>query len=213
MTWLIVILCIVLFIICLFLIPVKLSVKYTDDIKVSLYVLFFKKTLYPEKQKKPNKNDFSLKKLRKKKKELEQKEPEQKKEEKEKPKKTIKEKTKDLKDIISTVKDILQAIIADFGKYLVIKVTKIHIVCATDDAAKTAITYGVVCQAVAYINELLSNVTNFNVKNKKSIMIEADYASEQFKAEIDISFTFKLWQLIAILLKALPPLAKHGIIK
>lgn len=172
--------------------PIRVRIRYISEPNVYFRYLFFKYTVLPEKKRR--KRGFLRKfvkkifpnKHRKKKKTSEAKAS----------KKKQKSSTSDMLDFLSYITDFLRHILKGFFKRLKIKVAKINIIVATDDAAKTAITYGIVSQAVSYLLEVLNNVTNFKRAFKSEINVLSDFIANESKMELDIKLYYRpIWAI------------------
>ena len=132
----------------------------------------------------------------------------QKKQEKKNSKKTAddtaqqqKGKSEKLKEILELIKIILSNVMSPFGRYLKVEILDMHITVGTSDPSKTAFLYGTVCQSVAYITELLSNLTNVDVKRKNSITVEPDFLDGKTDADINITLGLRVWHALALAIK------------
>ncbi|MBR5314697.1 MAG: DUF2953 domain-containing protein [Clostridia bacterium] len=179
-------------------IKVRLCLIYEDDLQVSVKVLLFNVPLYPQKEKKPKPSDYSLKKLQKQQNKLSQKSKQKK-----KPADTKKENDKatKIKDAIGLIRIILENVMQPFGRYLKIEIVKIHVKIASEDAAKTAFLYGIASQSIAYIIELLSNITNVDVKKKNSINVIPDFLDTTPEAKINITLGLRGWHAFVLAVK------------
>lgn len=181
---------------------VRLCIIFDKELSAHLKILFFKHNLFPEKKEPLNPKDYSLKKLEKKQKRI-------------KKKKTANsEQTQDKKitqisDVLDIVKIILENVMSPFGKYLKVEIAKIYVKVATNDAAKTATVYGLISQSVAYIIEILSNLTNVNVKKKNSIEVVPDFLSEKSEAKINITLCLRGWHAFSLVIKFFMGYTKH----
>ena len=88
-----------------------------------------------------------------------------------------------------------------FGRYLKVEILDMHIKIGNDDPSKTAFLYGTVCQSVAYIVELLSNITNVDVKRKNSITVEPDFFQGKTAANINITLGLRVWHALSLAIK------------
>ena len=81
-----------------------------------------------------------------------------------------------------------------------IKVRRMHLRIGSSDAAKTAVTYGVVVQSASYLLEWIE--THFtHIKRKPGAMtIEPNYLSETTTSDIDIIFSIRLRKAVSIAL-------------
>lgn len=109
-------------------------------------------------------------------------------------------------DILELVRQILAAVkglLRSFGAHLQIEAVRLRITVASGDAAKTALLYGAVCQSVACILEILSNVTNFKAKDREQITVDADFLGEKSAADLYLIFRLRVWHVFAMLFSAL----------
>ena len=88
-----------------------------------------------------------------------------------------------------------------FAKHLRVRVARLHISVATGDAAKTAITYGMISQSASYIAALLDSTGTLRYPARSDVDIHADYLSEKTAADIEIGFSLCVWQLFDILIR------------
>lgn len=136
MLWLYILLGILLFILLILLIPIRLKLKYQNELMLSLYIGFLRLRLIPAKPKKPKKEKS------KKKTDEEPKKPEKK-------KNIIKEKGISwLANLIKKLAQLAGGVLKDFFKHIIIRKLMLSIVVAEEDAAKTAVNYGYYCSAV-----------------------------------------------------------------
>lgn len=209
---------------------------YKDEIVLRLKVLGLTFGILPKKARKPiDPDDFSpakyrklLKKEAKKqaKKDAKKTKKQAKKEAKAAEKKKAKEaestggakkKKKSIADILDLVYmllDALKALGKSFGKRFEIEAVKLHITVGAEDAAQTALLFGIVSQAVAYVIELLSSLTNLRVRkqNRSGVMVEADFTSEQITADLHLIFKLRLWHICAMLFSALGGIIKNRLV-
>lgn len=170
----------------IFNIYVKIRITYIDeDFKLILKILFFKFTLIPMPDKKVEKKIKA--------------EPKSKLPKKTKPKEKKKLKFKDMTDLISTVKQIAEKVLYYFDKYLRVDIKEFRIKVAAEDAAATALIYGLVSQGVAYVMEILrQNIKKVKLKYKDSVLVVTDFMSEKLETRIDMTFKLRIWQVIVL---------------
>ena len=189
---LITILAVILFILFL---RVSIQLVYENELAVVLKVLCFKYTLFP-KRKKLNVKKFSAKGIRRK---LE-------KDKKILNKKQVKEQNKKsntgIVDTLKNAYEILSVLVSRLLKYLKIRVVRLDVVIATDDAAKTAIQYGLAVQTVQYLVTVLEQITNFKVKKNCGINVSCDFLTEKSKLDLNIVMSLRVWQAIVILIRS-----------
>ena len=162
---------------------IKLQIIYKDELFVYLRILFFKIQIIPDKDKKLNLSKF-------------------KKEKKDSPMPILKD-VKDAEtdspsiiDKLNSIREIISIFFNAFRAHLHVKLTKIHINVATNDAAQTALLYGAVSTAVACIVDLLDDITNLKPLKQSSISVEPDFLSN--KTDIDLNITLYVSALGAI---------------
>ena len=154
-----------------------------------LRILFFKIQIIPDKDKK-----FNLSKFKKKKKN---------------PSVPIIKDIKDaetdspsLLDKLNSIREIISIFFDAFRKHLHVKLTKIHVSVATNDAAKTAVLYGAVSGAVACIVELIDEITNLKPVKDYSIFVEPDFLSSKTDIDLNITLYVSILGAIKILMKS-----------
>ncbi len=194
------------------------TIKYRDEVTLTLRVLFFNLRLLPAKEKKPPRlRDYTparfrrmLKKKRRKaeKKRLKAKKKAEKKAAKKALKKSQKQmpghqssKKRDLLENIELVKALVEVFCKRFAKHLRVTVARLKITVASDEAAKTAYMYGAVSQSVAYLTEVLDRITNLRYTNDAELGVLVDFSETKPTADIDISVSMRVWQLLDVLLR------------
>ena len=101
-----------------------------------------------------------------------------------------------LLDKLNTIREIISIFFNAFRTHLHVKLSKIHVSVATNDAAKTAVLYGAISGAVACIVDLIDEITNLKPLKDSSISVEPDFLSS--KTEIDLNITLYITVLGAI---------------
>ncbi len=205
---------ILLLIIGILMLRAELLIKYADDFGLAVRVCGIKIKILPKKPKKVRPRDFSPKKIAKreqKAKDKAEKDAARKKEKqaqkeadkakKAELKKQGKLKKKPLSEIIPLILELVRTAVGRFAKHLRVRVARLHINVATGDAAKTAVTYGVISQAVSYIAALLDSTGTLRYPARSDVDIHADYLSEKMTADIEIGFSLCVWQLFDILIR------------
>lgn len=194
------------------------TIKYRDEVTLTLRVLFFTIRILPAKEKKPPRlRDYTpakfrrmLKKKRRKaeKKRLKAKKTAEKKAAKKALKKSPKQmsshqssKKRDLLENIELVKALVEVFCKRFAKHLRVTVARLKITVASDEAAKTAYMYGAVSQSVAYLTEVLDRITNLRYTNDAELGVLVDFGEAKPTADIDISVSMRVWQLLDVLLR------------
>lgn len=209
MFWLIALIPLALIIFVLFL-KVRLCLIFENDLVVRIKILLFNIDLFPKKQKKLKPSDYSLKKLERKQKKLAKKQKKKQPQEKIEPQPTAKPaKAEKIKDVLDIVKIVLENVMSPFGKYLKVEIIKLYVRIGTDDAARTALVYGLVSQTASYIIGLLSHLTNVDIKKKNSINISPDFLSETSEAAINITLGLRGWHALVLATKFFMGYIKH----
>ena len=182
---LIIILSIIALLALLLSLKITLRITYKDAFKISLKVLFFKKRLYPSKKKeKKYPHSMSKRKAQKIKESLQKK----KKPKKEKKKKKEKELEKpDLVSMVSIITSFIKHFIKLFTGSVRIKLSRMHLTVASEDAATTAVTYGAVSQSVNILFPLINSIKNVKkLPSGKNLSVRADFLSDTPSADVDI---------------------------
>ena len=82
-----------------------------------------------------------------------------------------------------------------------IKVRKLHIRVATNDAAHTALLYGVVGQLVAHLIGFVERNYTAIQHRDGDLTVEPDYNTSECSANIDIVLSAKIWRAIIIIIE------------
>ena len=201
---------ILLFLCALILIPVSIKIGYKEEVTLSVGVPGIYFPILPKKEKKAK--PLSKKKYEKlllkdaeraEKKRLADQKKAQKKKDTDKAKQAEKEqKAKDaeMADEPSTISLVLR-IVGDvldtfFGK-LRVKIARVNIVVGGPDAAKTALTYGIVSQGVAYLMELIATKTKMTRAKNTYVSVVPDFLAQKTTADLLIIFRLRLIDLLS----------------
>ena len=201
---------ILLFLCALILIPVSIKIGYKEEVTLSVGVPGIYFPILPKKEKKAK--PLSKKKYEKlllkdaeraEKKRLADQKKAQKKKDTDKAKQAEKEqKAKDaeMADEPSTISLVLR-IVGDvldtfFGK-LRVKIARVNIVVGGPDAAKTALTYGIVSQGVAYLMELIATKTKMTRAKNTYVSVVPDFLAQKTTVDLLIIFRLRLIDLLS----------------
>ena len=168
---------------------IRFFICYEDDLRVFARIWFLKFNIVPSKEKKPK-----AKKAKKKKAITES-----------------SEKKKDEKSIARKLwetRSILTKIISKFLGKLHFKFLKLRINIACDNAAKTALLYAGANQGVAYIIEILRNVSNVDVSTHSDVSVNANFISQKSEFEGKIELYIRVLPLISVGLHAIKEYVK-----
>ena len=124
-------------------------------------------------------------------------------------KKRKKEESATLEENLDLVKKLVFFFFSRFFRHFRIDLTRLHIVIGTDEAAKTALLYGVAVQAVAYVLAFLDRYANLHGLAKRDVYVDTDFLSEEIKVDIKIAFSLRLWHLFHIAFGALGRFIKN----
>ena len=178
---------------------------YSDEVSLSVKVLFLRFKILPAKDKKRARG-MSEKKAGKIREALRKKQKKKAEAKKEKEKSKEKKEKKSISETIASVKmitDIALAVIKKFFGHLQIKMTRIKMVVATEDAATTAIAYGAITQSLNILLPALESVKNFKKLKKTDIDIRADFLANAPTVDIKISFSIRVWHIFDVAFAAL----------
>lgn len=119
----------------------------------------------------------------------------------------------DILDLVYMGLAALKSLGKSFGKHFEIEAVRLRITVGSEDAAQTAILYGILVQAVAYALEVLSALTNLRIrkKNRENILVDADFTSEKIEADLHLIFKMRVWHLFAMVFSALGGVIKNRI--
>lgn len=99
--------------------------------------------------------------------------------------------------------DALKGLGKSFGKHFEIEAVRMKIRVGSEDAAQTAILYGIIVQMAAYLVEGLSAITNFRCKKREEMQISADFLSDKLVMDLHFIFKLRIWHVFAFLFAAI----------
>ena len=222
MTGLIIFLAILLFFLFLLSIRLKITIEYNDSLCVYVRILYFIRIpITPGKEKRLKLSEYSDKKIARrdrakqekavqkeqKKQEKKAKKAEKKKRLKEHPEEAKHERT--LSENLSLIIDVVKVLLGRFFRHLRIDLSRIHISVASEDAAQTAILYGIVSQSVAYLLELLGHFKTVSTPDLSDVSVTPNWVSEQTEVDIKLSFSLRIGHLFDILFRVIGRAIKH----
>ena len=187
------------------LVPIKLRIKYDEEKQIAFSYLFLKYRIFPQRQqkKKMSRQEFLSRLFRKEKKKkasVSKKRPETHK----------KPSASGILEFIKSASDILEKTFNSFLKYSKIKVSKINIVVATEDASKTAIMYGIISQSVAYLLEILNCFTTLKKSYNGTISVLPDFTKEDSSIKLDIQLQCRFLHVGIMFLCAMIHMSKKS---
>ena len=201
---------ILLFLCALILIPVSIKIGYKEEVTLSVGVPGIYFPILPKKEKKAK--PLSKKKYEKlllkdaeraEKKRLADQKKAQKKKDTDKAKQAEKEQKAndaemaDEPSTISLVLRIVGGVLDTFFGKLRVKIARVNIVVGGHDAAKTALTYGIVSQGVAYLMELIATKTKMTRAKNTYVSVVPDFLAQKTTADLLIIFRLRLIDLLS----------------
>ena len=166
-------------------------IVYEEELGVYLRILFFTIRLYPR----PAKSGVKLSAFKK------GYPKEEKKKKKEKPKKKKATEEASLSTLVDKVKfytRVAMRILSKFKKHIVLEEVDLQIALGGEDAAKTAITCGVVSQSVAYLLDWLDRNFKCSARVKSDVNVACDFASPVSTYRLALGARLRLWQILDI---------------
>ena len=109
---------------------------------------------------------------------------------------------KPLTDSLGEILEIVKEFTSRFFGHVRVRCARIIITVGNEDPAKTAVRYGALVQAVAYITEILKRNTDFSLSKNALVCIEPDFVTQKNRAEIDITLSVSIGGVIHSLLAA-----------
>ena len=104
-----------------------------------------------------------------------------------------------LSENISLIADVLKVFLSRFFKHFKIDLSRIHISLVGEDAAQTAILYGIVCQSVSYLLEIMKSIKTVSPPDLSDVSVTPDWVGEQTQVDIKISFSMRIGNVFDIL--------------
>ena len=205
----VILLCLLAFLVLLFVVPIRIICKIRTagkvDFALAVQVLFVRIPILPIKKRLPNIRRFrrnALERLYKKKqkKEAAAALAKEKKAAKKAKASGTSPKKRGVKHIIKLVLALTRVLIERFGRYLRVDIAYLDITAASKDPANTAILYGWIWAAMENFWNLLSETRMFHRVKKNSISIYADFLAEKPSISGKITFSIALWQICALLI-------------
>ncbi|MBO5110245.1 MAG: hypothetical protein J6D21_05945 [Clostridia bacterium] len=190
---------IILLFVFLLLLPIRIHIRYENgEPEVYIKVLFFKKSIYTEKIGKIEKPKTAKKKKKKTPK-------------KKTPQATEKKKQslEDIRGTVDLVLDVLGALKDKFFSSLKITAATVYVSVGSDNAAKTALLYGGICQGVAYLWEFLDGITQLKTVKKSYIHVGCDFSATETVAAIHLILSMRVHQLLGHAFRALKAFLMH----
>ena len=113
---------------------------------------------------------------------------------------------KSIGDLLRTLKmvcRIVRRLHKRFHKHLRLTLNRVVVKVGTDDAAKTAIYYGVASSAFSYLVTLIDNLFTVKTKRSSDLRLEPDFLGGAITYDVQIEFSIRLYAVVKLALHAL----------
>ncbi|MBQ7337696.1 MAG: DUF2953 domain-containing protein [Clostridia bacterium] len=126
-----------------------------------------------------------------------------------KPTLTLKQKVAKLTDTLSLITSLIDALHERLFRSTHIHVHRLAIRIGTDDAAKTALLYGVICPAAELLLEALHHSANLHLHHPEQMSVQPDFVNNTFHIELDIRLQMRVVHALSLGLRALIHIISH----
>ena len=109
--------------------------------------------------------------------------------------------TPNLKENLEMILALAKTLVRKTRGKVKIKINKLHIRVATNDAAHTALLYGVVVQLLSYLFGFIEEKYTSIQRNDGDLVVEPDYTTSESSAIIDLILSAKIWRAIIIIME------------
>ena len=208
MTVLIILLIALAVLIALLMLRCNVTVEYRDALRVRISALGISLWQHPKKKKKVKLSYYTPRKFERRKR-REAKKAAKKKASKPSKNTAKSSKKRGLMENLGLIRELLGVILQKTAGHARLRARRIIINVATEDAAKTAVLFGAVNQAVIGLLELLDNAKKWRRLKDSEIAVRADFGSQKSSADIEITLSLRVWHLANVLLHTLRRYAKH----
>ena len=114
-----------------------------------------------------------------------------------------------LTDKISYVTDLAATILRRSLSHARVRVDRLTVTVASDDAAKTALLYGAISPLLSFLLETLEQFSHLRIPQNAPIGVAPDFTSEQTRANIRLHFRLHVLHLLDIALHTLLQPLRH----
>ena len=202
--------------------PIHVLLRYNGKLTVKVGIPFLKFRIYPDRVDDLNSDTLSLRKKRRIKKKLMKKEARAERRLEKDKKKGKKASPRKLTDSLKGkkgkgfVKDLgrifrfVRILAAKFGKKLQIKIKRLEIVAASEDAATTAYLFGALSQSVSYALALADRDSNLTSRNRR-VSVKADFCGDKTSVNTEILFRIRVGSLLGFMFSAFWLFAKESL--
>ncbi len=106
--------------------------------------------------------------------------------------------TPNLKENLEMISALLRDVYRETHGKIRVKFRRMHIYVGSEDAAKTAILYGVILQSTAYLLEFADSHFLVSEHREGDMTVEADYSADTCHADIDIVCSARLFRALGM---------------
>ncbi len=106
-----------------------------------------------------------------------------------------------LKENLEMVLELAKKLVRKTRGKVKVRINKLHIRVATNDAAHTALLYGVVIQLVSYLLGYVERNYTRIERRDGDLAVEPDYTTSECSASIDLLFSAKIWRAVIIIIE------------
>ena len=191
------------------------TVTYSEELSLSVKVLWFRIKLLPKKKKRGphSMSARKAKKIRekydKKKEKKAQKAREKRKEKQEKKESEKKKSFSDVLSLLRLITSLLKKVLGKFFKHIRIDLKRLRITVATSDAATTAVAYGAVTGTISTLLPLIESAKQFSLPKADDLDVQVDFLSDSPSLDLHLSVSLRVWHALDIALGALVTFVKH----
>ena len=106
-----------------------------------------------------------------------------------------------VKENLEMVLELAKKLVRKTRGKVKVRINKLHIRVATNDAAHTALLYGVVIQLVSYLIGYVERHYTSIERRDGDLAVEPDYTTSECSASIDLVFSAKIWRAVRIIIE------------
>ncbi len=203
-------------------VPVKVRLRLDENgaLKIRVSAALFPVVDVPSKPKRFRQRDYSPRAIAKRERKLAKKaERDSRKKAKKRPKTTqpteskkkptLSQRVTKLTDTLSLFTSLIDALHGKLFRSTHVHIRKLSIRVGTEDAAKTALLYGVICPAARGLLEAINECSNLHLYHPEQMRVLPDFAANTFSAELDISISLRIFHALSLGIDALKHVIRH----
>ena len=108
-----------------------------------------------------------------------------------------------LSDKLSFVTGLAKTILGRTLSHARVKVYRLAVTVASSDAAKTALLYGAISSAVAFLLETLEQFSNLKIASGAPVGVQADFTEDKCHVDLHVRFHLRVIHLIDVAIRAM----------